>query len=46
MGLEFLAATMDKSVFLKQEKLYEAFRLFDKVMMMNFNQLLGRQWKD
>jgi len=45
MGLEFLAATMDKSVFLKQEKLYEAFRLFDKVRM-NFNRLLGRQWKD
>lgn len=28
--LEFLAATMDTKVYLKEERLYEAFRLFDK----------------
>jgi calcium-dependent protein kinase len=28
---EFLAATIDKNIYLKEEKLYEAFRLFDKV---------------
>ena len=29
-NLEFLAATMDKSLFMKSEKLRSAFQLFDK----------------
>jgi hypothetical protein len=28
---EFLAATIDTSLYLKEERLYEAFRIFDKV---------------
>lgn len=27
---EFLAATMEKSLYLKEERLYTAFKLFDK----------------
>jgi calcium-dependent protein kinase len=26
---EFIAATLDKSVYLKEEKLFQAFRMFD-----------------
>jgi Ca2+-binding protein (EF-Hand superfamily) len=28
--LEFLAATMERNLYLKEEKLYMAFKLFDK----------------
>jgi BarA-like signal transduction histidine kinase len=35
--IEFLAATIDTSVYLKEERLYEAFRLFDKVLFPLIN---------
>ncbi len=33
---EFLAATIDTNTYLKEERLYEAFKIFDKVRI-NFN---------
>lgn len=44
--LEFLAATMEKNLYMKEEKLYNAFRMFDldgsgKISAEELKQTLG-----
>jgi len=42
---EFLAASMDQTVFLKEENLRQAFKYFDRVIFV-FKFLLGPKWDD
>jgi calcium-dependent protein kinase len=48
LNLEFIAATMDKSLYLKEEKLYQAFKMLDldksgKISKDELKSVLGKE---